>query len=295
MSANNSNSKSKSNSNSNSNSFENQLLTKSQQNVDDARETHKRALKALGDAKKHHIDVKKKIKQSKKLSKLINRNDISNISAVRNAYNNAIKSGLPKSYGSMLTKKLTSVGKAGEILAAFNNMQSVKASIKNPTMRSKVMSSLAETMKISSGKQKKIANHNRLESAYEKCETYGIVGKEMNETFSNLADMENTRSANQMARNNHTKKLMKSMPASTLVTKNRSNMIYRRRHQPDRIRSSVFSRNGSKLRAHSVANIRNAHRIFKKNPSRQDIGHGNLPQVTRIRNSNKSSSRRKSN
>jgi len=269
--------------NNNLNSFESKMISDAEENVNAARKVHKRALRSLGDAKKHQQQVQKQVELSKKLSKLVNRNDI-NIVHVRKAYNNAVKAGVPESYGSLFSKKQTPVGKAHEILASYNNMQSVRKSLKNPSMITKMSRSMARKVGLRTETNNRVNDHKRMEAAYELCEKHGICGPEMNQAFNEVASLENTRTHAKRQQNKKTQQLMASMPKHMLVKHHRLNMPQRQRHQPNRLTSKVFQKRGSKLRAHSIANENNAHKMFNNNiANRQSIGirKGNLPQPKR--------------
>jgi hypothetical protein len=275
--SNNSSSNTNTNSISNSNNFEVNMLRQANEYVEAAR-------KALKNAKKYRKDVKKKAKLSKTLSRLVNRNNINNISSVRKAHNNALKAGVPEIHGRVFKRKETPVGKASKILTAYNNMMSVSKSLKKPSMMTKMGRSAARKLGLRSEKNNRIANHKRLESAYELCESHGICGPEMNRVFNEVADLEDVRTNAERARNARTRDLVRGMPNNAMIRKHVVKMPVRQRHQPGRLRSNIFNRRGARLRAHSIGNSINAHRMYNSNVApRQRLGmrRGNLPQPKR--------------
>jgi len=72
-------------------------------------------------------------------------------------------------------------------------------------------------------------------------------------------------------------------------------MLFRDRHQPQRVSRDVFyTNNEGKLKSHSISNQRNMRRLYNNNVGRQGIPskRGNLPMVKRRRSVKKN--RRKS-
>lgn len=282
--------------NSNSKNVESKMMRQADQYVTAAREAHERALKALGDAKKYRSDVQKKAKLSRKLGKLVNKNNINNINSVRKAYTNAVNAGVPEIHGRFFNRKQTSVGKARKMLDAYNKMLSVSKSLKNPSAMSKMSRSAVRKLGLRSEKNNRLANHKRLEDAYELCERYGICGPEMNRVFNEVADLEDVRTNAERERNTRTRDLIRGMPTSTMIRRHANTMPVRQRKQPERLRSNVFDRRGKRLRAHSVGGPKNAVRMFNNNVApRQKVGlrKGNLPQPKR--RTKKAPTRRKSN
>jgi hypothetical protein len=275
------NSNNSNNSNSNLGEFETQMLEEAIASVQMAREKHQRALRELGDARKREQNTKKKSRLSKKISRALAGNEINNITNLRRMHNEAKKAGVPEVYGPIYSRQQTPLGRAGEILDAHQRMMNVSRSIKNPSRATTATKSLKRMMGLSSHASNVRSNRRELEAAFEQCEKYGICDN-MEEIFDQLADLEDERTNSQRERNSQTAALVASMPLNQLIQRHRGNMLYRDRHQPERLSNSVFyTNNQGRLKSHSISNQRNMRRLYNNNGPRQPVRSRNLPMVKR--------------
>ena len=276
-----SNNSNNSNSNSEHGEFEAQMLEEARASTQIAREKHQQALRELGNAKKQEQNAIKKSKLSKRISRALAGNQINSIKRLRRLHNEAKRAGVPESYGPMYRRQQTPLGRARQILDAHQRMMDVSRSIKNPSRVTKATKSLKRMMGLSNHASNVRSNRRELEAAYEQCEQYGICDN-MEEIFDQLADLEDERTNSQRARNAQTAALVASMPPNQLIQRHRGNMLYRDRHQPERLSNSVFyTNNQGRLKSHSVSNQRNMRRLYNNNVPRQRVRSRNLPMVKR--------------